>query len=329
MRSCILLLLVIVGYLANAQVNSGLISQYSFSGNANDEVGTNHGTVSGATLTTDRFNVPNKAYYFDGFNNHHISLGSSSNLKQSTMSISLWVNIDTNYCFQTALNYQPFVCTKNINSPNAWQEAYAVGYWIPGGKYLGISYLGGTQSGPEIFSSSPATFDSWHHLVYTFDNNNAQLYIDNVLIQTATKGFTTNYLQNDAVFLGITGNPTKEAYFHGKLDDIRFYNRVLNAAEVDTLFNSQGFEPNSLADQFKTNDITVYPNPLQDELVIESINFANFRKVQLTDLLGQSKTLLPSAQYNKYYLPKMTCGIYMVSIELENKQVVYRKVVKN
>lgn len=41
----------------------------AFTGNANDLSGNgNHGTVNGATLTTDRFGNANQAYSFDGVN---------------------------------------------------------------------------------------------------------------------------------------------------------------------------------------------------------------------------------------------------------------------
>jgi hypothetical protein len=45
----------------------GLIAYYLFNGNANDESGNgNHGTINGATLTTDRYNNADSAYAFDG-----------------------------------------------------------------------------------------------------------------------------------------------------------------------------------------------------------------------------------------------------------------------
>jgi hypothetical protein len=47
---------------------SGLVAYYPFNGTANDAVGTNHGTVNGATLTTDRFGNVNSAFNFDGIN---------------------------------------------------------------------------------------------------------------------------------------------------------------------------------------------------------------------------------------------------------------------
>ena len=46
---------------------TGLVGYWPFNGNANDESGNgNNGTVNGATLTSDRFGVANKAYSFDG-----------------------------------------------------------------------------------------------------------------------------------------------------------------------------------------------------------------------------------------------------------------------
>lgn len=48
---------------------NGLVAYYPFNGNANDQtINGNHGIVSGATLTADRFGNPNNAYHFDGIN---------------------------------------------------------------------------------------------------------------------------------------------------------------------------------------------------------------------------------------------------------------------
>ena len=45
----------------------GLVAYYPFNGNANDESGNgHHGTVIGATLTSDRDGNENSSYSFDG-----------------------------------------------------------------------------------------------------------------------------------------------------------------------------------------------------------------------------------------------------------------------
>jgi hypothetical protein len=82
--------------------NDGAVAYYPFNGNANDESGNGyHGTVYNAKLTTDRFNNPNSAYYFDGTNDY-IEIPNSSQLTKSNESftISFWarflVNSGTN-----------------------------------------------------------------------------------------------------------------------------------------------------------------------------------------------------------------------------------------
>lgn len=48
---------------------SGLVGWWPFTGNANDSSGNgNNGTVTGATLTSDRFGNANASYFFDGIN---------------------------------------------------------------------------------------------------------------------------------------------------------------------------------------------------------------------------------------------------------------------
>lgn len=66
----------------------GLVAAYTFDGNANDVSGNNHeATVSGATLATDRFDVANRAYAFDGVDDYIDTFASHDYLNRS---ISLW-----------------------------------------------------------------------------------------------------------------------------------------------------------------------------------------------------------------------------------------------
>jgi hypothetical protein len=46
---------------AQSWLTNGLVAYYPFNGNADTAVGTNNGTVYGATLTANRFNELNKA----------------------------------------------------------------------------------------------------------------------------------------------------------------------------------------------------------------------------------------------------------------------------
>jgi hypothetical protein len=70
---------------------AGLVAYYPFNGNANDESGNgNHGSVYGATLTEDRFGVPDSAYSFDGQNNF-IQIENINDFKLTSWTIAGWI----------------------------------------------------------------------------------------------------------------------------------------------------------------------------------------------------------------------------------------------
>ena len=113
-------------YTATAQVPSnvptnGLVGYWPFSGNANDEGGNgNNGTVSGATLTTDRNGNANSAYLFNPTVASNINLQTQSvtgiglqNIRSSISTKPLepihWKHFHHNGCLSN-----PFVSTINF-----------------------------------------------------------------------------------------------------------------------------------------------------------------------------------------------------------------------
>ena len=84
---------VLVSIMTFAQIpTDGLIAHYPFNGNANDEsTNSNHGTVNGATLSTDRFGNVNSAYDFDGTNDYISIPGKAEwDFGLNSFSISVW-----------------------------------------------------------------------------------------------------------------------------------------------------------------------------------------------------------------------------------------------
>lgn len=217
---------------AGTSNNNGLVACYPFEGNADDAVGNNDGTVTGAVLTTDRFGSSNNAYKFDGFSGDHIDLGIDSVLRASSMTISLWVLIDSNDYYYNAYNAQPFIVARNTNYPGGWFEAYSIMYHRATSKFVVATYQSGTTSGPEIFSINTVNLKQWYHLVLTFDDNFTSFYVDGVLQGKVAKGFTTTYAANSPVMIGFTGNAAKEGYLNGKIDNVKIFNRVLSDSEI-------------------------------------------------------------------------------------------------
>ncbi|MEM6264536.1 MAG: hypothetical protein AAGI38_18630 [Bacteroidota bacterium] len=89
--TCCLISTLSIG-MAQSTLDTGLVAYYPFNGDALDQSGrNNHGTVLGATLTTDRKGKPNSAYAFDG-EDDYIDFGDSADFRFSTdFSISLWI----------------------------------------------------------------------------------------------------------------------------------------------------------------------------------------------------------------------------------------------
>ena len=78
--------------ICEAQVNltNGLVGYWNFDGNAQDSSGNgNHGTLNGASLTTDRCGRPDRAYAFDGIDDF-VQAGNLIPSYQNA-SISVWV----------------------------------------------------------------------------------------------------------------------------------------------------------------------------------------------------------------------------------------------
>jgi hypothetical protein len=76
---------------AQSFLTNGLVAYYPFNGNADDAVGTNNGTVYGATLTTDRFGIPNSAYSFNGTSAYIETVNALPDMQSA--SASCWISV--------------------------------------------------------------------------------------------------------------------------------------------------------------------------------------------------------------------------------------------
>jgi hypothetical protein len=75
---------------------NGLVGWWGFNGNAQDNSGNgNHGTVNGATLSTDRFGNQNSAYSFNGLNNW-IQVQDHISIRPSNITLATWVFLPAN-----------------------------------------------------------------------------------------------------------------------------------------------------------------------------------------------------------------------------------------
>jgi hypothetical protein len=195
---------------------NGLVGWWPFNGNANDESGNgNNGTVTGASLTFDRFGQPNSAFNFDGSNDY---ITAPRNYMPN-FSVSLWFNIS-----QLNSNYNSLVDAYNAN----WEVTLKNS--IP--DY--VSFITGTNY-QEHLSSQQVSANQWYHLVCTLSGNSAVFYLNGY----QTDQFNVFTLPNNNGFYYFGAGPSGAwQYLNGKLDDIGIWDRALNQQEVLAMYLS-------------------------------------------------------------------------------------------
>ena len=208
-------------------LGNGLVACYPFTGNANDESGNaNNGTVFNATLTTDRFNKPNRAYFFNG-TNAYITAPNSTTLSSpvAAITIAFWADIQ-GWVLQNGENYASVISKSNSTANCAYRFSITP---------TGVSVIHNNRIWPYYPGGMSNVQNNWNHYVVTTNGNLLKVYKDGILIgsSTTSSNFTfnnSNPLQIGRDFPGILD------YYRGKIDDIRLYNRALSDAEVSQLY---------------------------------------------------------------------------------------------
>lgn len=194
---------------------------------AKDSAGSNHGTLKGGTNTAGPTLATGKiggAYDFDGTDDY-VEIADGSPLDfggTTTYSYAFWA--------------------KHISTPPSFQPTFMKGGFgaAPYGMLIvsdgSVRVYGNGSTAVISTAASYISFDStWDHLVVTYNGSVAKLYKNGVL--TSTSGpYTALAANNDPLYIG--KDHSNSAYRHkGQFDDMRIYNRALNAYEIKALYN--------------------------------------------------------------------------------------------
>ena len=278
-----------------ASLTQGLVGYWPFCGNALDESGNNnHGTVNGATLTTDRFGNAGSAYGFDGVNDF-VQVAHSPTLILSTkLSISFWLNqVD----YSMGVNERcPLGKVNSVGDGISFETVDAIGTCCGSQFYL---RNGGQPVQYEDSSSMPV--NAWVHLVGTYDGTLLKLYQNNNLLGTSSGPVDISSISVD-LFFGKEG--INNRFFKGSLDDIAIWNRALTPQEIQQVYN-QGICQTSITvtDTLLIhtgltsynpvaygNTLKVWPNPGNTAITLDAGNLSSMQgwKYKVANTLGQT-----------------------------------------
>lgn len=284
---------------------NGLQAWYPFSGNANDlGPGAYNGTVTGASLTTDRFNASNCAYNYNGVNNY-VTVADNVAFRPQNFTISSWVT------FSSTPNNYHLIIAKNAGSgsPESIDMNYAASY---NGWFCNI----GTPSlnGPFLISPYSVNVGAWYNLVYQFDDANdvQRIYINGVFTASSVVNTSVGYDTQPWTFGMEYEGGTPNFFFDGKIDDIGIWDRILSPEEILQVYNSITGIKIEVNDDF----FSIYPNPANDHINIKITNSAlDNSNYKITDVIG--KTVLTGklqSQNTSVSIEILSQGVYFLQV---------------
>lgn len=209
---------------------NGLVGWWPLDGNANDISGNNNnGTVIGAMLSTNRFGLAGSCYEFNGDPNVYISTNYTGVLGANPRSVSFWAKLDNNNDM-TAVSY----------GSNSNGQRFTCGFnYSANGPTAGISQATATYA-------NSAPLNGWNHFVFvyspTFGSSvtsiriyqNGQLLSN--LLNVGFSNITLNTVSGFPLSIGKNFNTMSQAPFDGKIDDVGFWDRALDAQEILDLY---------------------------------------------------------------------------------------------
>ncbi len=239
---------------------NGLVGYWPFEGNTNDVSGNgNKGSLSGATLTTDRNGITNSAVNFAS-TGQHIDFLSTDTWCSASHTISFW--------FNTAFiaGKDQFILAKRSTCLGGNENFFQVSI-SPNSNQLDIGWY--NNAGASF--SKPFTSNIWNHVVYSVNGSNGFLWLNGVLV-----GSSSNYIPKVNTAILRAGNHSCNVSnddYIGKFDDLGLWNRGLSQQEVTALYNGGNQSALSSTKVYVDAQVTLKQNDtLQLSISTEKLN---------------------------------------------------------
>lgn len=217
-------------------LGTNLVSRWKLDENAanstvTDDIGVNSGKLysdaaEANTSTVSTTGLLTNAFDLEKDNKQHVLVASPTIDISTAFTISCWVYLESK------ASWTSYVAQKNSGGTD---ECFILGENT--GIYLGV-WKGGVQNYFQASESIPT--GQWVSIVGTYDGTTLRGYLNNVLCSN-TKAVAAPFdTSTGALMIGrrhASGSGTGYN-IDGKIDEVRIYNRCLNADELTALYNS-------------------------------------------------------------------------------------------
>ena len=213
---------------------SGLVSWWPGDDNANDIQSSNHGALqNGATFATGKVG---QTFSFDGVDDA-VLIADNASLQVSSFTLDAWINT------ANATLIQPIMA--KVQTSENW-----ISYMLriqDGGKLALIVENRAENRYAHWRTLSTLASNRWYHVAGTWQNLNgdytdAKIYVDGVeqaIEMSLNNGYGSNFLPgytSEPFYIGRDGQPSGR--FVGLIDEVDIYDRVLSAAEIQSIYNA-------------------------------------------------------------------------------------------
>jgi len=241
----------------------------------NDSSGNGHnGVLQGGLSFEQRSDagIIGNALHCDGLQGHNIFVKSAS-LPKSAFTIALWFNPDSHLTDRSPKFYLMFWGGPDI--PEGDKPLLEFNEDEDGDIRLYVSIVGQEQQNLSTSTTSWKA-STWYQIAATFDGTDFMLYVNGAL---EDKGYHPGeHYASEEVYLG--SRRTGDNVFHGKLDDIRIYDRALSTDEIVELHRAARLQQ-EFAVELKKIDALINSKPEQAITLIET-KIAEQRQAQST-----------------------------------------------
>jgi len=214
-------------------VPPSLVSHWTFdnadtnSGTAVDTVGTNDGTIQGATTGVSGANqtyTTNEAYSFDG-SDDSVEIPGTPDFSGQAFTLAVWARPDN------LSNTGNIIGQDNLGGNSRNQRV------LTNNGGIETRVFNGSSSRTAVIPSSKLSTGNWYHIVGVFNHSTGEtkIYLNGSLEDTTTFGSSAKEDLTDIQIGKADGAPT---YYTGDVDDARLYSKELTSTEVSNLYTN-------------------------------------------------------------------------------------------
>jgi hypothetical protein len=256
---------------------ANLIAYYPFTGNTND-LTVNHldGIASGIAFVPDRFNMADRAAYFNG-GTQHVKVNNSPILNvTNAISVSCWFN-------PARLGDKEVF----LLSHGSWQNRWKLSVTPEKNVRWTVNTL---NSVADLDASGAFSIDSFYHITATYDGALMAIYVNGQL--KSYKPLTGNIRTTTLPFLiGQMLIDNADYNFKGIIDEVKLFDYALSPVAAASLYQQSITSLKDFAPpQYKT--LKVSPNPVFNTLSIHfPFELINGNSINNSDLINNSNSV--------------------------------------